>query len=101
MFNHTDPYTSTRLPVFARNIVSTSHPLTAQACVRMLQCGGDAVGAATAPKRGTDLVTVPSAVHGSYQDFGAGQFIWRMGDPAVEGYMAASDPRRDGQAAGY
>ena len=37
----------------------------------------------------------------SYQDFGAGQFIWRLGDPAVEGYAAASDPRRDGQAAGY
>ncbi len=41
----------------------------------------------------------------SYQDFGAGQFIWRLdeglGDPAVTGYAAASDPRRDGQAAGY
>ncbi len=37
----------------------------------------------------------------SYQDFGAGQFIWRLGDPAVEGYVAASDPRRDGQAAGW
>jgi len=37
----------------------------------------------------------------SYQDFGAGQFIWRLGDPAVEGYVAASDPRRDGQVAGY
>jgi gamma-glutamyltranspeptidase/glutathione hydrolase len=37
----------------------------------------------------------------SYQDFGAGQFIWRLGDPAVEGYSAASDPRRDGQAAGF
>ncbi|HEX7687854.1 MAG TPA: gamma-glutamyltransferase, partial [Burkholderiaceae bacterium] len=37
----------------------------------------------------------------SYQDFGAGQFIWRLGDPAAEGYVAASDPRRDGQAAGY
>jgi gamma-glutamyltranspeptidase/glutathione hydrolase len=36
----------------------------------------------------------------SYQDYGAGQFIWRLGDPAVEGYVAASDPRRDGQAAG-
>ncbi|MCL4697937.1 MAG: gamma-glutamyltransferase family protein [Burkholderiaceae bacterium] len=36
----------------------------------------------------------------SYQDYGAGQFIWRLGDPAVEGYAAASDPRRDGQAAG-
>jgi gamma-glutamyltranspeptidase/glutathione hydrolase len=37
----------------------------------------------------------------SYQDFGAGQFIWRLGDPAAEGYVAASDPRRDGQAAAY
>jgi gamma-glutamyltranspeptidase/glutathione hydrolase len=35
----------------------------------------------------------------SYQDFGAGQFIWRLGDPRVDGYVAASDPRRDGQAA--
>ena len=40
-------------------------------------------------------------IQDSYQDFGAGQFIWRLGDPAVEGYAAASDPRRDGQAAGY
>jgi gamma-glutamyltranspeptidase / glutathione hydrolase len=37
----------------------------------------------------------------SYQDYGAGQFIWRLGDPAVEGYVAASDPRRDGQAVGF
>jgi gamma-glutamyltranspeptidase / glutathione hydrolase len=42
-----------------------------------------------------------AVIHDSYQDFGAGQFIWRLGDPAVEGYMAASDPRRDGQAAGF
>jgi len=40
-------------------------------------------------------------IHDSYQDFGAGQFVWRLGDPAVEGYVAASDPRRDGQAIGY
>jgi gamma-glutamyltranspeptidase/glutathione hydrolase len=41
----------------------------------------------------------------SYQDYGAGQFIWRLdegeGDAAERGYAAASDPRRDGQAAGY
>jgi gamma-glutamyltranspeptidase/glutathione hydrolase len=37
----------------------------------------------------------------SYQDYGAGQFIWRLGDPAVEGYVAASDPRRDGAAVGF
>ena len=32
----------------------------------------------------------------SYFDFGAGQVVMRLGD----GYLAASDPRRDGQAAG-
>lgn len=37
-------------------------------------------------------------INDSYQDFGAGQFIWRLGDAAREGYVAASDPRRDGQA---
>ncbi|MFM9880388.1 MAG: gamma-glutamyltransferase family protein [Burkholderiaceae bacterium] len=36
-----------------------------------------------------------------YQDFGAGQFIWRLGHPAAEGYVAASDTRRDGQAVGF
>ncbi len=37
------------------------------------------------------------AHHDSYMDFGAGQFIVRDGD----GYVAGSDPRRDGQAAGF
>ncbi len=41
----------------------------------------------------------------SYQDYGAGQFIWRLdegqGDAGERGYAAASDPRRDGQAAGF
>ena len=30
-FNFDTPYTSSRLPLFARNVVSTSHPLAAQA----------------------------------------------------------------------
>ena len=40
-------------------------------------------------------------INDSYQDFGAGQFIWRVGDPKVEGYVVASDARRDGLAAGF
>jgi gamma-glutamyltranspeptidase/glutathione hydrolase len=40
-------------------------------------------------------------LHDSYQDFGAGQFIWRAGDPKVDVYVAASDSRRDGQAVGF
>ena len=42
-FNYQNPYPTTRLPVFARNVVSTSHPLAAQAGLRMLQRGGNAV----------------------------------------------------------
>ena len=37
----------------------------------------------------------------SYMDFGSGQFIWRLGDPTVDGFVAASDPRRDGAAVGF
>ncbi|WP_439518134.1 gamma-glutamyltransferase family protein [Hydrogenophaga sp.] len=44
---------------------------------------------------------VVEVIHDNYQDFGAGQFIWRAGDPQREGYVAASDSRRDGAAVGF
>ena len=42
--------------------------------------------------RGHKIVTVDD-----YNQFGSGQMIWRLED----GYVAASDPRRDGQAVGF
>ncbi len=42
------PYTSQRMPVLARNVVATSQPLAAQADLRMMLQGGNAVDAAVA-----------------------------------------------------
>jgi len=47
-FDWSNPYPTIRIPVFARNVVSTSHPLAAQAGLRMLLKGGSAVDAAIA-----------------------------------------------------
>jgi len=37
----------------------------------------------------------------SYMDYGSGQFIWKLSDDLEDGYVAASDSRRDGHAAGF
>jgi len=42
-----------------------------------------------------------TATEDPYMDFGSGQFIWRLTDDMKDGYVAASDSRRDGHAAGY
>jgi gamma-glutamyltranspeptidase / glutathione hydrolase len=42
------PYPSQRMPILARNVVATSQPLAAQAGLRMLMKGGNAVDAALA-----------------------------------------------------
>lgn len=55
-FDWHNPYPSVRLPVFARNVVSTSHPLAAQAGLRMLLKGGNAVDAAIAAAATITLV---------------------------------------------
>ncbi len=45
-----------------------------------------------------DLGHQLKSVEDPYMDFGAGQFIWRLPEA---GYVAASDSRRDGHAAGF
>jgi len=41
------------------------------------------------------------SIEDPYMDFGSGQFIWRLSDDLEDGYVAASDARRDGQAVGF
>jgi gamma-glutamyltranspeptidase/glutathione hydrolase len=41
------------------------------------------------------------AIDDPYMDFGSGQFIWRLSKDLQDGYVVASDSRRDGQAVGF
>ncbi len=93
-----------------------------QTLVRMVDYGQNPQAACDAPRwrynagveinveQQTDKATVQGlaerghrveVINDNYQDFGAGQFIWRAGDPKVQGYVCASDARRDGLVAGF
>ncbi len=58
-------YPSVRIPVFARNVVSTSQPLAAQAGLRMLLAGGNAIDATIAAAAAITLVEPVSCGLGS------------------------------------
>ena len=57
-----------------------------------------------APQLVADLKAMGHQVEATpdaYMDYGSGQFIWKLSGDLVDGYVAASDSRRDGQAVGY
>ncbi|MHB9051766.1 MAG: gamma-glutamyltransferase, partial [Thiomonas delicata] len=55
-FNWQNPYPTLRSPLMARNVVATSQPLAAQAGLRMLLKGGNAVDAAIATAAAMTIV---------------------------------------------
>lgn len=42
-----------------------------------------------------------TSLNDPYMDFGSGQFIWKLTTEGSDGYVIASDSRRDGQAVGF
>lgn len=69
------PHMSRRMPVLAANVVSTTQPLAAQAGLRMLQAGGNAIDAALAAA--ITLTVVEPVMNGLGGD--AFALIWHQG----------------------
>src|SRR5437763_4668972 len=69
------PYPSQRSPVLAKNIVATSQPLAAQAGLKILRAGGNAVDAAVA------TAAVMAIVEPGSNGLGADNFalVWHEG----------------------
>ena len=64
-FDWNTGYPSIRIPVFARNVVATSQPLAAQAGLRMLYAGGNAIDATIAAAAAITIVEPVSCGLGS------------------------------------
>ena len=74
--NSTSPYPSHRTPIMARNTVTTTQPLAAQAGLRVLQAGGNAVDAALATA--ITLTVVEPIMNGIGGDLYA--MVWDRGE---------------------
>ena len=79
-------YATPRRPVFARNVVSTSHPLAAQAGLRMLANGGNAVDAAIASQFALAVVYPRAGNIG-----GGGFMVIRLADGTADAFSAEND----------
>ena len=94
------------LQALVRMLVHRQQPQTACDAPRWKVASGLSVDfeSTMAPALVADLAALGHQVEATtdaYMDYGSGQFIWKLSDALEDGYVAASDSRRDGQAAGY
>jgi gamma-glutamyltranspeptidase / glutathione hydrolase len=94
------------LQTLVRMLVHHQQPQTACDAPRWKVATGLGVDfeSTMAPSLVADLIALGhrfEATADAYMDYGSGQFIWKLSDDREDGYVAASDSRRDGQAVGY
>jgi gamma-glutamyltranspeptidase / glutathione hydrolase len=80
-FNYTRPYPGGRSPLMSRNVVSTTHPLAAQAGLSMMKAGGNAIDAIIATA--AVLTVVEPCSNGLGSDLFA--LVWSPEDKALHG----------------